>query len=103
MSIFDLAGKVAVITGGSGTLGSGMAKGLVDAGARVCVIGRDASKAQHVASSLSPNGDKAMAISADVTKVDEVEQAARFLLDRWGQVDILVNAAGGNRPDAMTA
>lgn len=101
-TLFDLSGKVAVITGGSGTLGTGMAKGLADAGAQVAIIGRDLAKAQRVAASLSADSDKAFGLSADVTQGDEVQRACEAVLSRWGKVDILVNAAGGNRADATT-
>jgi NAD(P)-dependent dehydrogenase (short-subunit alcohol dehydrogenase family) len=100
--LFDLAGKVAVITGGSGTLGTEMAKGLANAGAQVAIIGRDQAKAQRVAASLSADQDKVFGLSADVTKGDDVQRACEAVLSRWGKVDILVNAAGGNRPDATT-
>ncbi len=99
-TLFNLSGKVAVITGGSGTLGTGMAKGLASAGARIAIIGRDGSKAQRVAESL--NAEDAAGFSADVTRRDEIERVAETLLTRWGHVDILVNAAGGNRLDAIT-
>jgi NAD(P)-dependent dehydrogenase (short-subunit alcohol dehydrogenase family) len=101
-TLFDLSGKVAVITGGSGTLGTGMAKGLADAGAQVAIIGRDLAKAERVAVSISADSDKACGLSADVTKGDEVQRACEAVLSRWGKVDILVNAAGGNRADATT-
>ncbi len=102
MNLFDLSGRVAVVTGGSGTLGGAMAKGLLDAGANVCVIGRDGDKAARMAASLSPDGARAMAVAADVVDRDAVQRAADAVLRRWGRVDVLVNAAGGNRPDATT-
>ena len=101
-TLFDLTGKVAVITGGSGTLGTGMAKGLAEAGAKVAIIGRDLSKAQRVAASISTDPDMALGLSADVTKGDDVQRACEAVLSRWGKCDILVNAAGGNRSDATT-
>lgn len=102
MSQFDLSNKVAVITGGSGTLGTAMAKGLSDAGARVCIIGRDIDKARRAARTISTDATRAVGLSADVTHLDEVERAAEAILMKWGQLDILVNAAGGNRPEATT-
>ncbi|MCL5998766.1 MAG: SDR family NAD(P)-dependent oxidoreductase [Chloroflexi bacterium] len=101
--MFSLAGKVAVVTGGSGTLGTGMSKGLLDAGARVCIIGRDLAKAQRAAQAITSDTDKVLALSADVTRPEEVQRAADMLISRWERVDILVNAAGGNRPDATTS
>lgn len=103
MTDFELNNNVAVITGGSGTLGTSMAKGLCDAGARVCVIGRDLEKARRAAQSISSDGERVMGLSADVTHPAEIERAAEAVLMRWGQVDILVNAAGGNRPEATTS
>jgi NAD(P)-dependent dehydrogenase (short-subunit alcohol dehydrogenase family) len=100
--VFSLAGKVAVLTGGSGTLGSGMARGLLDAGAQVCLVGRDGAKASAVAHKLSEDVDRAMGLGADVTHPDDVERVAQEVLSHWGHVDILVNAAGGNRPGATT-
>ncbi|MCS7061358.1 MAG: SDR family oxidoreductase [Anaerolineae bacterium] len=102
MNLFDLTGRVAVVIGGSGTLGAAMAHGLLDAGACVCILGRDLRKASRVAGSLSPDPARVMAVSADVTVPVLVEQAADAVIRRWGRVDILVNAAGGNRPDATT-
>jgi NAD(P)-dependent dehydrogenase (short-subunit alcohol dehydrogenase family) len=102
MTMFQLNGKVALITGGSGTLGTGMARGLVEAGARVCIIGRDPDKARKAAQSITSDGDVIMGLGADVTHTDEVERVAKAVLMRWGQIDILVNAAGGNSPDATT-
>ena len=102
MSQFELNNKIAVITGGSGTLGTGMARGLHNAGARVCIIGRDVDKARRVASSISPDPAETMGIGADVIHTDQMERALEAVMLRWGRVDILVNAAGGNRPDAST-
>lgn len=102
MNLFDLSGRVAVVTGGSGTLGSNMAQGLLDAGARVCIIARDGDKAARVAAALSPDPARVMSAPADVTDEDAVRRAADAVLQAWGRVDVLVNAAGGNRPDATT-
>ena len=102
MELFNLTGKVAVVTGGSGTLGTGMAQGLLQAGAHVCILGRDYEKAKRAAEHLSSDPALVMAASADVTNTSEVEHAAQAVLERWGRVDVLVNAAGGNRPDATT-
>src|SRR5262245_59536902 len=102
MNAFDLTGKVAVITGGSGTLGTGMAKGLFNAGARVCIVGRDAARAQRAAQSISTDAERILTAEADVTRSEEVQRAVGVVIARWGRVDILVNAAGGNRPDAIT-
>jgi NAD(P)-dependent dehydrogenase (short-subunit alcohol dehydrogenase family) len=98
--LFDVTERVALVTGGSGVLGSALARGLLNAGARVCILGRDVEKAKRVAQSFSPNADTIMTVRADVMQRAELERAADQVLARWGKLDILVNAAGGNRPDA---
>ena len=97
---FSLEGKVAVVTGGTGVLGGAMARGLAAAGARVAVLGRRAAKAQEVADEISAAGHQAMPLPADVLDEESLHAARQTLLDRWGRVDVLVNCAGGNRPDA---
>ena len=91
---FGLEGKVAVVTGGTGALGSAMAAGLAAAGARVAVMGRSAERAEATAREIGGE-----ALPADVLRREELE-AAR---DRIGRVDVLVNAAGGNVPGATLA
>jgi NAD(P)-dependent dehydrogenase (short-subunit alcohol dehydrogenase family) len=90
-----LDGMVAVVTGGTGTLGSAMARGLAEAGVRVAVMARSADRARAAAQEL--DGE---ALPADVLQRDQLIAARERLLERWGRVDILVNAAGGNVPGA---
>ncbi len=97
---FSLNGKVAVVTGGTGVLGGAMARGLAAAGARVAVMGRRADVARQVAADIVAAGDEATALPADVLDEESLNTACRTLIDGWGSVDILINAAGGNRPDA---
>lgn len=99
-SLFDLSGHVAVVTGGTGVLGGEMARGLAKAGARVAVMGRRTEHAAAAARDIVAAGGEAMALPADVLDVEQLLAARRRLLDRWGRVDILVNAAGGNAPAA---
>jgi NAD(P)-dependent dehydrogenase (short-subunit alcohol dehydrogenase family) len=99
-SLYALDGQVAVVTGGTGVLGGEMARGLARAGARVAVMGRRAAQAEAVAKDLSQLGPEAMALPADVGDGQQLADARDRLLDRWGRVDILVNAAGGNVPAA---
>ncbi len=91
---FDLSGRVAVVTGGNGGIGLGMAKGMANAGATVVVAGRDAAKNQSAVKELQGLGAKASAIPVDVLK----EQSCRALVDATveahGRLDILVNNAG---------
>ncbi|MDN5697709.1 MAG: SDR family oxidoreductase [Rubrobacter sp.] len=98
--VFGLGGKVAVVTGGTGTVGGGRAGGLARAGARVAVMGRRRERAEEVAGEISAEGGEAMALPADVLDRKELSSAREALLERWGRVDILLNGAGGNVPEA---
>lgn len=98
--LFSLAGKRAVVTGGTGVLGGAMARGLAAAGARVAILGRRADRAAYVADSIREAGGDAIPLPADVLNRGQLEVAARTLVDEWGGLDILVNAAGGNVADA---
>jgi len=91
--MFDLTGKVAVVTGGNGGIGLGMARGLARAGARVVIAARDAAKSAHAVEELRAIGSDAFAVSTDVG--DEVSVAALFaeIARRCGRLDILVNNA----------
>ncbi len=93
--LFSLAGKVAVVTGGTGVLGGAMARGLAAAGAKVAILGRRAEKAAQVAESIRAEGGEAMPLPADVLNKEELARARGDLLSAWGTVDILINAAGG--------
>ena len=97
---FSLDGKIAVVTGGTGVLGGAMSRGLAAAGARVAILGRRKDKAREVAEEIAAAGHEAIPLPADVLDEDSLQAARQTLLDTWGKVDILINAAGGNRPDA---
>lgn len=99
---FDLAGKVAVVTGGYGVLGGSMASALAAAGAKVGVLGRRREAAEAKASELRASGDAAVALVADVLDTNSLRAAREEIVGSWGCVDILVNAAGGNVPRART-
>src|SRR5215210_7182473 len=98
--LFSLRGKVAVVTGATGILGGEMARALARSGARVAVLGRREEKARRVAEEIEEAGGEALDLPADVLKRDQLVEARDVLLERWGVVDILVNAAGGNVPEA---
>lgn len=93
---FDLAGRVAVVTGGYGVLGGSLASGLAAAGARVAVLGRRRESAEAKAEEIRAAGGEAMALVADVLDEARLRDARDELLRAWGRVDALVNAAGGN-------
>ena len=93
MTAFDLTGKVALVTGGNGGIGLGMAKGLVDAGALVMVAGRNAEKNRGAVEAL---GAKADAIAADLTEASGAKAAVAAAVQKFGRLDIVVNNAGTN-------
>lgn len=95
-----LAGRTAIVTGGTGVLGSVMAHGLAAAGARVAVLGRNAEKAAATAEEINSAGGEAIATPADVLQQPELEAVRQTVIENWGGIDILVNAAGGNLPGA---
>jgi 2-deoxy-D-gluconate 3-dehydrogenase len=94
--LFDLAGKVAIVTGGNGGIGLGMARGFADAGAAVAVVGRDEAKSAAAVAELARAGAKAIAVTADVTDKDAVAAMAARVARELGRIDILVNNAGIN-------
>lgn len=97
MELFDLTGKVAIVTGGNGGIGLGMARGLAKAGAAVAVVGRNAEKSAAAAAELeSLSGAGTLAVEADVSNGDAVAAMVERVAAEFGQVDILVNNAGIN-------
>jgi NAD(P)-dependent dehydrogenase (short-subunit alcohol dehydrogenase family) len=100
-NLFDLQGKTAVVTGGTGVLGSAMAIGLAEAGVRVAVIGRRKDAGKQVVDAIQKIKGDAMFAEADVLNADALESANEAILKRFGSIDIIVNAAGGNMPGAI--
>jgi NAD(P)-dependent dehydrogenase (short-subunit alcohol dehydrogenase family) len=101
-SSFSLADRVAVVTGGYGVLGGTMASGLAAAGARVAILGRNPARAEAKCADLRASGADAMPLISDVLDEDSLRAARDEVLGAWGQVDILLNAAGGNVARART-
>ena len=93
-TLFDLSGKVAVVTGGNGGIGLGMAKGMANAGATIVVAGRDATKNTDAVKQLQALGAKASAIPVDVLKEDSCRALIADTMKAHGRIDILVNNAG---------
>ncbi len=96
MKLFDLSGRVAILTGGNGGIGLGMAKGMAAAGAAVVVAGRNAAKNDAAVKELQALGGKASAIAVDVLKEDSCRALIADTVKQHGRLDILVNNAGIN-------
>lgn len=97
-TLFDLAGEVAVVLGGTGVLGGALAEGLAAAGARVAVLGRNAERGQARTEAIRKSGGTAVFVEADASQRASVEAALGKLTAELGAPTILVNAAGGNDP-----
>ncbi|MEM6427982.1 MAG: SDR family oxidoreductase [Deinococcota bacterium] len=96
-----LAGKVAVVTGGSGVLGKAMVGALAGAGAQVALLGSKQTSADAAAQELGL--DNVTPLACDVLEKASIEHAKADILDRFGRIDILVNSAGGNHPEGTTS
>ena len=96
MRLFDLSGKVAVVTGGNGGIGFGMARGLAEAGSAVVVAGRNADKSARAVKELQGLGAKAVAMEVDVASEASVTALVKRAAGELGRLDILVNNAGTN-------
>jgi len=94
--VFDLTGRVAVVTGGNGGIGLGMAQGLASAGAAVVIAGRNMEKSNAAVKGLEEKGAKALAVEVDVTDEAAVGKMVAATLAKFGRLDILVNNAGTN-------
>src|SRR5256712_9214416 len=93
VSMFELKGRVALVTGGNGGIGLGMARGLAAAGAAVAIAGRDEAKSSAALKSL---GRKAIGVHADLSDEKACRAAVDEAADKLGRLDILVNNAGIN-------
>jgi len=102
-SLFQLAGRVAAITGGGGVLCGTMARALGKNGVRVAVLDLSGEAAERVAADVRAAGGEAIAVVVDVLDRASVEAAARQVVDAFSRVDILINGAGGNKKQATTS
>jgi NAD(P)-dependent dehydrogenase (short-subunit alcohol dehydrogenase family) len=102
MKMYDFSGKTAVIPGGAGVLAGEMACALVGCGANVAILDRDPSMADRLMERLGCGPGCSIVVYADVLKRDTLEKAKKAIVEEFGGVDILINAAGGNNPRATT-
>jgi len=95
-TLFDLSGKVAVVTGGNGGIGLGMAAGLANAGATVVIAGRDENKNQSAVTQLQAQGATTVAVPVDVQSETSIHALVEQAIKHFGRIDIWVNNAGMN-------
>jgi len=93
-NLFDLHGKTALITGGNGGIGLGIAKGFAESGASIAIAGRNTTKTEEVVANFSEQNTSAIGIEVDVADQESVQDMIRNTLEAFGQIDILVNNAG---------
>jgi NAD(P)-dependent dehydrogenase (short-subunit alcohol dehydrogenase family) len=103
MNLFDLSGEVAVVLGGTGVLGGAMAEALAGAGARVAVAGRSEERGAACVKRIEAAGGKAMFVPADAMNTDSLAKCRDAVRKAWGEVTVLVNGAGGNKPEGTVA
>lgn len=99
-SLFNIDGKVVLITGGYGILGSQMAEYLASEGAKVVILGRSKEKGEALAAKIKAKGDEAMFLVSDAMNEENLVQNREEILKAYGKIDVLINAAGGNMPGA---
>lgn len=102
MPTFTIAQEVAVVTGGAGVLCAALCRALAEAGAKVAVLDLNPTAAEQLAAEIRSSDGKAISTACDVLDKKSMESAAQEVLDRFGRVDILINGAGGNKPQATT-
>lgn len=100
-NIFTLEGKIVVVTGGTGVLGGAFVSGIVEAGARVIILGRNIEVGNARVSDIKKQGGNASFFSVDVTDEEAVKKVKDKIQEKHGQIDGLVNAAGGNVPEGI--
>jgi NAD(P)-dependent dehydrogenase (short-subunit alcohol dehydrogenase family) len=101
-SLFQLSGKVAVVTGGGGILCGAMSRALGRVGVKIAVLDLVLEAAQKVVDDIVTAGGEAIAVKCDVLDKASVEAACKTVLERFSRVDILINGAGGNKKQATT-
>lgn len=101
--MFDVSGKVAIVTGGGGVLGGSIARSFVNAGVKVAVLDIRVENVRQRVEELVALGGQAIGFVCDVLNVEQLRQTRQNILDAWERIDFLVNAAGGNLPGATLA
>lgn len=102
-NLFDLSGKVAVITGGGGDLFSVVSRALGSLGVKVAVLDIDLDKAKTVAEKIKHTGGQALALQCNVLEPEELHHCSQAVGRQWGAIDLLIPGAGGNHPGGTTS
>ena len=97
---FDISGQVAVITGAGGVICGTMAKELAKKGVKVALLDLFLESAEKIAAEINENGGEAIAVKANVLERESLEEARDAVIAKFGHIDILINGAGGNKPQA---
>lgn len=100
--IFDIDNKIVIVTGGAGVLGAGICRMLASAGATVAILDINLNAAKNLSNEILEAGGKSIALSCNVLDKTSIEKCANEILNQFGQIDILINGAGGNKPQATT-
>lgn len=100
--LYDFSGQTVVVTGGAGILCATMCRTLASLNANVAVLDLNANAAQGLANEISTNGGKAIGVECNVLDKSSIEAAAQEVLSAFGKIDVLINGAGGNKPQATT-
>lgn len=98
--LFDITGKCIAITGGAGVLCGQMSRALASMGAKICVVDYDALRANEVCKEIEASGGFAIPVQCNVLDKCSIESAFKCAVDSMGRIDVLINGAGGNKPDA---
>jgi len=101
--LYDFSGQTVVITGGTGILGGEIACALVGCGANVAMLDRNLDPAEGLVHRMEPRANQAVAVYGDVLDLESLRHAAQVVAERFGTLNGLVNAAGGNKPQATTS
>ena len=99
-NLFDISNKVIIITGGSGVLGGSMAEYLLAQGAKVAIVGRTLKKIDARLAVLNKKSPEVLGFSGNVLDQLFLQQVKDVIVEKWGRIDVLINAAGGNMPGA---
>jgi NAD(P)-dependent dehydrogenase (short-subunit alcohol dehydrogenase family) len=99
--MFSLKGKVIVVTGGTGILGTSFVNAIIDAGGTVAILNTNESKGEKAVAAIKAKGGEAISIAGSVLDEEKMTAARDIILEKYGKIDGLVNAAGGNVPEGV--